>query len=245
MKTQVWGHRGASGYAPENTIEAFVLAAEMGAEGIELDVHLSKDGEVVVIHDESIDRTSNGEGYVKDMTLEELRSYSFYNKMIDFVGVKIPTLEEVYEAIKGTEMLVNVELKTNIFRYEGIEEKVLEITKKMGMEDRVLYSSFEHESIVKIKELKPDAKTGVLYMEAFIGICEYAKKLGAEALHPALHLALRKGYAAMAKEQGLQLNVWTANEKEEIELLVNFEVESIITNHPDLAKEIVEKQRGE
>ena len=110
--TEIFAHRGASGYAPENTLEAFRLAMEQGADGIELDVHLTKDGEVVVIHDETLDRTSNGQGKVRDYTLEELKKFSFHNHIEKYKGVQIPTLKEVLDLVKNSSMKVNIELKT-------------------------------------------------------------------------------------------------------------------------------------
>ena len=144
MKTKVWAHRGASAYAPENTLEAFLLAAEQGADGVELDVQLTKDGEMVVVHDEEIDRVSDGSGFVKDYTLAELKILNFNKTHPEYQDVKIPTLREVYEALKPTGMTINVELKTGIFWYKDLEKKVLELTKEMEMEDRVIYSSFNH-----------------------------------------------------------------------------------------------------
>lgn len=113
--TKVWAHRGASAYAPENTLEAFKLAVDIGSDGIELDVQLSKDGELVVIHDEEIDRTSNGKGFVKDYTLKELKKFNFNHSNSKYHKVNIPTLKEVFELLKSTEMDINVELKTGVF----------------------------------------------------------------------------------------------------------------------------------
>ena len=145
--TKVFAHRGASGYAPENTLEAFALAGEQGAQGIELDVQLTKDGEVVVIHDETIDRVSTGKGAVRDYTLEELRRFSFHNHKKEYEGVQIPTLREVLEQVKPGGMEVNIELKTGIYWYPGLEEKTVELVKAAGMENRVIYSSFNHYSV--------------------------------------------------------------------------------------------------
>ena len=111
---KVFAHRGASAYAPENTLAAFRLAEEQGADGIELDVQLTKDGQVVVIHDENIDRTGTGTGAVRDYTLEELRKLSFHNHMEAYEGEKIPTLEEVLTFVKQGRMEVNIELKTGV-----------------------------------------------------------------------------------------------------------------------------------
>lgn len=176
MKTKVWAHRGASAYAPENTLEAFLLAAEQGADGVELDVQLTKDGEMVVVHDEEIDRVSDGSGFVKDYTLAELKILNFNKTHPEYQDVKIPTLREVYEALKPTGMTINVELKTGIFWYKDLEKKVLELTKEMEMEDRVIYSSFNHYSIAKILELDPKASTGILYADIIYDVVNYAKK---------------------------------------------------------------------
>ena len=136
--TKIFAHRGASGYAPENTLEAFALAMDIGADGIELDVQMTKDGEVVVIHDETINRVSDGKGRVKDYTLVQLREFSFDNHMECYGHVSIPTLKEVLELVRPSKMDVNIELKTGIYWYPTLEEKVMEIVKNCGMEERVI-----------------------------------------------------------------------------------------------------------
>ena len=118
--TKIFAHRGASAYAPENTLAAFDLTQRLGADGIELDVQLTKDGEVVVIHDETIDRTGTGKGNVRDHTLAELKKLSFHNRMEQYRGEQIPTLREVLDLVKNGDMEVNIELKTGIFWYPGI-----------------------------------------------------------------------------------------------------------------------------
>ena len=129
IKTKVWAHRGASGYAPENTLESFKMAMDMKADGVELDVQLTKDNELVVIHDETIDRTSNKTGFVKDYTLAELKSFNFNNGNEKYEYAQIPTLKEVFQLLKPSNMVINIELKTGVFFYEGIEEKVLKLVK--------------------------------------------------------------------------------------------------------------------
>ena len=173
-KTKVWAHRGASGYAPENTLDAFRKAVEMGADGIELDVQMTKDGELVVIHDETIDRVSNGKGWVKDYTYEELKKFNFNKTHLEYTKEEIPTLEQVYLLIKPTNLTINVEIKTGIVFYPGIEGRVLELTERLGMKERVIYSSFNHYTIRKIKELDPQAKTGMLYEDGIIDAVDYA-----------------------------------------------------------------------
>lgn len=185
-KTKVWAHRGASGYAPENTLDAFRKAVEMGADGIELDVQMTKDGELVVIHDETIDRVSNGKGWVKDYTYEELKKFNFNKTHLEYTKEEIPTLEQVYLLIKPTNLTINVEIKTGIVFYPGIEGRVLELTERLGMKERVIYSSFNHYTIRKIKESDPQAKTGMLYEDGIIDAVDYAcDVVKADALHPA------------------------------------------------------------
>lgn len=235
MKTKVWAHRGASAYAPENTIESFLLAAEQGADGVELDVQLTKDGEMVVVHDEQIDRVSDGTGLVKDYTLAELKEFHFNKTQPEYKDAKIPTLREVYEALKPTKLTINVELKTGIFWYENLEEKVLELTREMGMEDRVIYSSFNHYSIAKILELDPEAKTGILYADVIYDVVNYAKKIGTGALHPATFHVQMADFLQQYVESDLAVHVWTVNDKAEIERLMKAGVDAVITNYPDVA----------
>ena len=168
MKTKVWAHRGASGYAPENTLEAFEMAVKQQADGVELDVQLTKDGELVVLHDETLDRTTDGKGFVKDYTLKEVQALKAVKTHPEYQTGRIPMLAEVYDLLKPTGLEINVELKTGIFFYPGIEEKVLKLTKEMGMEERIWYSSFNHYSLKKVKECNPSARTGILYSDGIM-----------------------------------------------------------------------------
>jgi glycerophosphoryl diester phosphodiesterase len=240
MITKVWAHRGASAYAPENTIEAFDLAIKQQADGVELDVQLTKDGEVVVIHDETINRVSYGEGYVKDYTLKELKQFNYNKTHPEFGKVFIPTLKEVYELLKPTNLTVNVELKTGIIAYDTIEEKVLEIEEKMGMQGRIIYSSFNHSSVMKLKAIKKEAKIGLLYADGFIDVPNYGCRLGADALHPALYHLQNLDLIKQCKEKNLALHVWTVNEQEHMIYLAQNQIDAIITNKPDLARTVVD-----
>lgn len=240
----IWAHRGASGYAPENTLPAFQKAIEMGADGIELDVQLTKDDQIVVIHDEMLERTSNGTGWVKDYTLAELRQFNYNKTMPEFKHVDIPTLEEVYTLMKPTGLTINVELKTGIVFYEELERKVIELTHKMGMEDQVLYSSFNHYTCVKMHELCPEAYVGFLYADGPIDMAEYAKKHGADALHPALYNLQFPNYMQDAAARGLDVNVWTVNEEQYMQMCCAFGVNAIITNYPDKALAVANQMKA-
>ncbi len=241
-KPLVWAHRGASGYAPENTLAAFEKAVELGADGVELDIQLTKDDEIVVIHDEKIDRTSDGKGWVKDYTLEELRGFNYNRTKPEYEHADIPTMREVFELLKPTGLFINIEIKTGVFFYDKIEEKILALTKEMGMEDRVCYSSFNHYTVKRIHELKPDAEVGFLYADGPIDMPSYGEKYEVNALHPALYNLQYDGFIKECKEKGLKLNVWTVNEKEHMQLCCKYGVNAIITNYPDIAREVVEQQ---
>lgn len=243
--TQIWAHRGASGYAPENTLEAFALAVEQKADGVELDVQLSKDGEIVVIHDETINRVSGQQGFVKDFTLEELRKLNVNRTIPGYREVSIPTLKEVYELLKETGLIINVELKSSIIWYSQIEEKVLALTKEMGMEEKVIYSSFNHYSIKKIKTMEPEAQTGILYSDVLCGIADYCKSVGADALHPLYCHRFMKSVFEEYLESGIPLHVWTVNEKEDMEFFIQKKIDAVITNYPDKAWNVRERmQKG-
>ena len=233
--TKVFAHRGASGYAPENTLEAFALAGEQGAQGIELDVQLTKDGEVVVIHDETIDRVSTGKGAVRDYTLEELRRFSFHNHKKEYEGVQIPTLREVLEQVKPGGMEVNIELKTGIYWYPGLEEKTVELVKAAGMENRVIYSSFNHYSVQKILELDAEAETAYLYSDVLLNVENYAKNTGVCGLHPAVYHLKMADLLESYRRSGLKVRVWTVNDEADMRQFIEKDLEAVITNYPDRA----------
>lgn len=240
--TEIFAHRGASGYEPENTLEAFALAVEQGADGIELDVQLSKDGQMVIIHDEDIDRVCNGTGWVKDYTLDELKCFEV--SAPDGKKGRIPTLREVLELVKPSGIKVNIELKTGIFWYPELERMAVEEVRYQGMEDRVIYSSFNHYSIQKLKEYAPDAETAYLYSDVILDVTEYAKKTGVKGIHPAIYHMVMADFLREYKESGLKIRVWTVNEKEHLEKLIRAGVDAVITNYPDRAIKIRDELQG-
>ena len=240
MKTQVWAHRGASAYAPENTLLAFETAIKHNADGVELDVQLTKDGELVVIHDEKIDRTSNGNGFVKDYNLSELKKFNFNRSFPQYGCVPIATLEEVYELLKPTNLTINVELKTGIIFYEGIEEKLINLAAKMNIEHRIIYSSFNHYSLLNLRKLKTDTKIGLLFQDIFVNIPDYAVKLGADALHPAGYILQLHKFIEESKEKNLKLHVWTVDDEVHIKRCKELGIDAVITNKPDVARRIID-----
>ncbi len=239
-KTFIWAHRGASGYRPENTLEAFELAAEMGADGVELDVHFTKDGQVVVIHDEKIDRTSNGQGEVKKYTLEELRCFDFGYKFYgERRGVKLPTLDEVYELLAPTGLTVNVEIKAADAELPAACDV---IAKKYNMENKVIYSSFDHLQLVRMKDANGEAVVAPLYGFNLVNPWNYAKDMGAGAVHPRLTLLDKfEDYVERCHGVGLRVHPWTANSEEDIKYLVELGCDDVITNYPDIALALRDK----
>jgi len=237
----VIAHRGASAYAPENTMPAFEKALELGAEGIELDVHMTADGEIVVIHDHTIDRTSNGKGMVKDLTLDEIKKFDF-GSWFDpsFEGVSIPTLREVMELLRDWDGLLNIEIKSGPIFYPGIEKKLIDMVKEYGFNDRVIFSSFNHYSLRDIKSIDPSMKIGLLYMAGLVEPYNYAKSLGAEALHPYYYNIVPEVVEG-CKKNGIKLNPFTINDKKEIEMVMKAGVDGIITDYPDRALEVKAK----
>jgi glycerophosphoryl diester phosphodiesterase len=230
----IYGHRGASGHAPENTLEAFRLAMDMGADGFELDVHLSKDGQLVVIHDETVDRTTNGTGLVRDLTLEQLKELDASNGMAAYRGAKIPTLGEVFDLVRGTHHIVNVEIKTDEWFYPQIEEKCLALAAEKGVEDRVIYSSFNHYTLMKMRHLAPDAKLGMLFGDIMVNPWEYAEQLHIDYLHPMKMNIYVPGFAEGTKSAGYGINMWTINDEETMRQCMKYDA-GIITNYPDIA----------
>lgn len=233
-------HRGFSGKYPENTLLAFQKAIETGADGIELDVHFTKDGELVVIHDETIDRTTDGKGLVRDYTYEEL---SKIDASAGFKGVygfnKIPTLREYFELVKPVDgFITNIELKTGIYEYPGIEEAVLKLIDEFDLRDRMIISSFNFFSVLRFKALAPDVKCGFLEGGWIADFGAYTKQHGIECVHP-LYLSVTEQTAAEIKGNGIEINTWTVNDEESVKRLYLLGVESVITNYPDMAKKVI------
>ena len=182
--TRVFGHRGASGYAPENTIEAFRLAAEQGADGVELDVQMSRDGELVVAHDETVDRVSDGTGRIAGMTLAELKKLNFNRTHPEYARTEIPTLREVFDLLRPTGLDINIELKNSLIDYPGLEKRVVDLAAEAFDFDRIIFSSFSHASMLRVKAIDPRLVCGLLYDASLIEPWEYALRLGMDALHP-------------------------------------------------------------
>jgi len=237
-KVRILGHRGAMGHAPENTMASFKLALEMGADMIELDVHLSRDNVPVVIHDEDVKRTTDGEGQVSDMNLEELKELDAGSWFSDeFVGERIPTLAEVMEWARG-KVPVNVEIKNGPNFYEGIEEAVVEVLKETSMTNEVIISSFDHVCLRTIKEVEPRLATAILYSCRLCDPVRYAKYLELSAFHPRWTY-VTEDFIKDAHGAELAVNAWIANTPGLMTKLIDMGVDMIGTNYPDRLRDLL------
>ncbi len=232
-KIEVIAHRGASAISPENTMIAFKRAIEMGADAIETDVQMTKDGHLILIHDETLERTTDGEGWVKDYTLEQIRELdagSWYTSTYE--GQKIPTLDEFFELILTTKLWVNIEIKMGFVMYPGIEERLAEKIKEYQLVDRVVVSSFNHYSIAKIKKMASEIKTAILYTEGLYKPWDYAKVLNAISLHPDKEVVFQE-IINDAHENGIKVYPYTVDDKDEMREMIAMNVDGIMTNVPD------------
>jgi len=239
-------HRGASTAAPPNTLAAFEKAVELGADGIEFDVHLSADGVPVVIHDSTVDGTTDGSGRVARMTLAQLKRLDAGASFDPtFAGERIPTLEEVLETM-GNRLLLNIELKTVSSRDNGLERAVIAQIKRCGLDDdnRVLLSSFNPLSLRRAKKIAPHIPTGLLYAPYLpppLRSAWLAFLAPHEARHPE-HTMVNARYMAWARQRGYRVNTWTVDDPDEMRRLIGLGVDSIITNVPDVLHSVLESQ---
>lgn len=213
------GHRGAKGYVAENTLASFQKAIDLNLEGIELDVHLSLDGEIMVIHDETINRTTSGKGFIKDLTSLELKKYD------------IPTLSEVLDLVNNN-FLVNIELKSN-----DSVQKVIIIVEKYISEyhwngDNFMISSFNWDSLLKVKASNNNIKIGVLTEDNLQSALAFAKKTKAFSINPYFKL-LNKENVELIKKEGFHIHTWTVNSPEDITFVKSLHIDAIISDFPD------------
>lgn len=234
-RTKIYAHRGDKGNYPENTLLSFRKAVEEGVDGIELDVHLTKDNQLVIIHDETLERTTNGSGFVKNYTLSELQQFQANTADLqDFSDeLHIPTLREVLELLKPYPTELNIELKTNEFTYEGIERLVLETVKRYGKGRKVVYSSFHLPSLIRIKAMDDSALIAWLVLQKIPHPVDYIETFNLEAIH--LHYAIFLEDITYWKEVLPQLRLWTVNDEQVLKKIITLCPAAIITDLPDSA----------
>ncbi|WP_347552053.1 glycerophosphodiester phosphodiesterase [Pseudalkalibacillus hwajinpoensis] len=228
----IFGHRGSPGTHPENTLISFQAAHKAGAQGIELDVQLTRDGIPVVIHDERVDRTTNGIGWVKDFQYEEIirldAGQSFSSR---FQGTRIPRLEDVLIWLSSTNLIVNIELKTGYFVYPGIEEKVIALLTNYQMRDRCIISSFNHYSVQRTIQRDSQIETAILLMEKLVDPWEYVKKIGAHGIHIEWQ-AVDEHLLKNTKFHSIPVRVFTVNDNTQIAAFKKMGCKAIFTDFP-------------
>lgn len=176
---------------------------------------------------------SDGTGYVKDYTLEELKALNMNLSFPAYGRVAIPTLEEVYDLVRKTDLTINLELKNSTVFYEGLEEKVLRLAEEKGLADRIIYSSFNHYSMRRVKQLLPNSRVAFLYCDGILDIAEYAEKYGVYAVHPSVGCMKYPGVDVVKEchAKGVRVHVWTVNEEEDFERMRELGVDAVITNY--------------
>ena len=234
---KIIAHRGFSGVYPENTMLAFRKAIEIGADGIELDVHLSKDGQVMNIHDEALKRTTGLDGVISDYTRAELEKISAGKTKNDEFGfTPIPSLEEYLAFMaEHKDKFTNIELKTAPVYYPEIEEKTLELVRKFDLEKNIIYSSFNWLSIERMQRLGTISETGLLFsgMKLY-NQAHIIKSLGINYFHPDFN-DLTDEIVKSYLDNKVGLNVWTVNEIEDMKVCLSWNIDGLITNFPDRA----------
>lgn len=243
-KPTIFAHRGDSAHAPENTLASFKLALAEGADAIELDAKLSADGEIVVIHDPTVDRTTNGHGRVSQMNLSDLRSLdagSFFSEK--FRGEKIPLLSEVFETV-GRNIFINVELTNYSTPRDQLTEKVCALVKKHALEKSVIFSSFFASNLTKAARLLPEVPRGLLAMNGLLGV--WARSFGFSfgdyaALHPYL-TDVNPQQVQRVHRLKRRIHVWTVDNPDDIVRLHSWGVDGIFTDDPKLALQKVGRQ---
>ena len=248
----VIAHRGSSGLAPENTLAAIQKSIDSGVDMIEVDLHLSKEGEVIILHDATLERTTNGSGEARDFTMEELQQLdagSWFSEA--FTGEKIPILSEVFELVQGKIVLLLELKKGEKGLYEGIEKAVVDQVRAYGLEKQVVLQSFESEVVDELVRIAPDMEVHKLYVGRLPGIPIYndeAYKRGDVLHYPGVaainsyYKLLHRRTVHQAHKIGKKVYVYTVNEEADMNKMIDYGVDGIITNYPDRLIEILRNQ---
>jgi glycerophosphoryl diester phosphodiesterase len=234
---RVWvvGHRGAMGHSPENTLASFERGLELGADWIELDVHFSRDGHLMVIHDETLDRTTNGHGLVRDHTLAELRQLDAGDSQ------QIPTLDEVLDWARQRNTVVDIEIKNAPLQYDGIEAAVADALRNHHMLDQAIVISFDHASVKRTRALDASIATGVLFAcRPTDAGAALARAADADAVLPHWAYVTAEDVRAL-HDQGLAVAPWATSDPRILMKLIADGVDAIGTNHPDVLRQVLEQ----
>jgi len=225
---KVTGHRGAAGLEPENTLRSIRKAIDLGVDRVEIDVRVTRDGRLVVIHDETVDRTTNGHGYVNELTLDEIR------KLNAGKGEKVPTLEEVLEITRG-----RVELQIEL-KVPEATSSTLRLIERENAEGEVIITSFIHDLLRRVHDFNPELRTGALFFNVEGDICKKALNVYSKAIH-VYYRNVDAELVRHAHEMGLEIEVWNPDEPKEMRRMIKLGVDSIGTNRPDILLNLLRK----
>ena len=225
---EVVGHRGAAGLEPENTLRSIRKAIDLGVDSVEIDVRVTRDGYLVVIHDETVDRTTNGHGYVKDLTFNEIR------RLDAGKGEKIPTLEEVLNLTKG-KVVLQIELKAR-----EATEPTVHLIERNNAERDVIITSFMHDLLGRVHDLNSALRTGAIFFDVQGDICQRAINVHSEAIH-VYYRNVNSELIENAHKRGLRVSVWSPDEIEDMREMINLGVDEICTNRPDILLNLLKK----
>ena len=243
----LFAHRGFSGMYPENSPLAFRMAAEKtNADGIESDVHISKDGQLVIFHDASVERTSNGTGFIRNLTYAQLLELDIGAwKSPEFAGQHIWTLGQLLDFCREARMLLNLELKNYEVFYDGLEQRVIDEICARGMQEQVFVSSFNHISMQRFKDLCPEIETGLLYDKPLLDMEHYLLPSNADNMHPRyMLLQYQPELMDLFHSRGMKVNTWTVNDEADMRDMIHRGVDGIISNYPNLLCRVADQICG-
>ncbi|MCM3712582.1 glycerophosphodiester phosphodiesterase family protein [Halalkalibacter oceani] len=244
MGTCMFAHRGLSAQYPENTLAAFQAAADAGADGIELDVQLSKDLQAVVIHDHSLERTTTGTGFVKEYELQQLKEFDAGSWFAPpFANETIPALADVLTWAKGNQLLLNIELKGQVWERSQLKEAVLPLVFEHELQERVIFSSFDHRLIYEIQKQEPQLETAILVAAALHEPERYLRDIGVRGYHFRVPFLLQEE-AVRLQQHGVQLRPYTVNDPYWVEMFVKWGCAGLFTDDPVMALQLRKKYEG-
>lgn len=236
----IWAHRGSVRFAAENTMPAFEQAIRDGADGIEVDLQRTTDGELVIIHDEQTDRTTGVSGWVYASPWSKLSKLNAAAYRPQLAAAKIPRLSDLLDLVRSTDLTLNIELKNGLVLAEGIEKQAWDLVTQFGLQERICFSSFNHYSMRIMRGISDQAVCGLLYQSGIVDPWLYAQRVGVQALHPHWASLRIPALVENCQKAGILINAWTLNNPGRIRTAANLGINAIITDKPDLARQILQ-----